>query len=133
MIDHLPRFSASCIIKSKHISISDSTKKFLVHERGEFNNCQFISLCENVDIHIINTVAEAPWSNDPVRKYNAILDYATVKTIGDVKCDHELALAWTTAAKSSFKNIIGFSPTQILFRKNLNFPVSLASIRSCNV
>ena len=72
MIDHLTRFSASCVIKSKHkevivkkifqiwISIFGSAKKCLVDNAGEFNNHEFISLCENVNIHICTTAAEAP-------------------------------------------------------------------------
>ena len=55
MIDHLTRFSASCVIKSKRketivkkvfqiwISIFVSPKKFLLDNGGEFNN-----LCKNV-------------------------------------------------------------------------------------
>ena len=60
MIDHLTRFSASCVIKSKRkeaivkkifhiwISLLGSPKKFLVDNRRETNNHEFISLCENI-------------------------------------------------------------------------------------
>ena len=70
MIDHLTRFSASCVIKSKGkevivkkifqiwISIFGSPKKFLVYN-GEFNNHEFIYflICENVNIHLCTTAA----------------------------------------------------------------------------
>ena len=139
MINHLTRFSASCVIKSKSkkiivkkifqiwISISGSPKKFLVDNRGEFNNHEFISLCENVNIHICTMAAEPPWSNGLVERHNAILEYTVAKTIDDVKCDLELALSLATAAKNSLKNINEFSPNQMVFGKNPNFPVSLNS------
>ena len=109
MIDHLTRFSASCVIKSKRkevivkkifqiwISIFGSPKKFLVDNRREFNNHEFISLCEN----ICTTVAEALWSNDLVERH-VILGYTVAKTIDNIKCDLEVALAWATAAKILF-------------------------------
>ena len=137
MIDHLTRFSASCVIKSKRketivkkvfqiwISIFVSPKKFLLDNGGEFNNHKFISLCKNVDIHICTMAAEAPWSNGLVERHNAILGYTVAKTIDDVICDFELALAWVAAAKNSLKNINGFSPNQMAFGKNPDFPVSL--------
>ena len=80
MIDHLTRFSASCVIKSKHkevivkkiiqiwISIFDSPTKFLVDNRGKFNNHEFNSLCESINIYICTTTAEAPWSNGLVER-----------------------------------------------------------------
>ena len=93
---------------------------------GEFNNHKFISLCENINIHC-TMAAEAPWSNDLVERHNAILGYTIATTIDNVKCDLELALTWATAAKNSFKNINGFTPNQMVFGKNPNFPVSLNS------
>ena len=139
MVDHLTRFSASCVIKSKHkevivkkifqiwIPTFGHPKKFLVVNRGEFNKHEFISLCENVNIHVCTTAAEAPWSKGLVKKHNAILGYTVAKTIDDVKCDLELALAGATAAKNYLKNINGLSPNQMVFGKNPNFPVSLNS------
>ena len=49
------------------------------------------------------------------------------KSIDNVKCDLELALAWATAARNSLKYINGFSPNQMVFGKNPNFPVTLDS------
>ena len=51
------------------ISVFDSPKKFLVYNGGEFNNHEFISLCENVNIHICATAAEAPWSNGLLERH----------------------------------------------------------------
>ena len=71
--------------------------------------------------------AEPPWSNGLVERHNDILEYTVAKTIDDVKCDLELALSLATAAKNSLKNINEFSPNQMVFGKNPNFPVSLNS------
>ena len=98
-----------------------------VDNGGGFNDHAFISLCENIFICICTTAAEAPWSNGLVERHNAILGYIVAKTIGYVKRDLELALSWATVAKNSLKNINGFSPNQIVFGKNQNFPVSLNS------
>ena len=112
MIHHLTRFSAPCVIKSKckevivkkifqiRTSLFGSPKKFLVDNGGEFHNHKFISLWENVNICICTMAAEAPWSNGLVKRHNAILGYTIAKTIDNVKCDLELALAWAPAAKS---------------------------------
>ena len=102
MIDHLTRFSTSCVIKIKHkeilvkkiFQIPISIFGFLVDNKGEFNNQEFISLCKNVNIHICTTAAEAPWSNGLVGRH---------KTIVDVKCVLELALEYVTAANNSLK------------------------------
>ena len=40
----------------------------------------------------------------------------------DIKCDLQLAVPWAVCAKNSLKNVLGFSPNQLVFGKNLNFP-----------
>ena len=106
MIDHLTRFSGSCVIKHNNqevivtktlqiwISIFGSPRKLLVDNGGNLNNHEFISLCENVNIHICTTVAEAPRSNGVVERQNSNLGYTVGKTIDHVKYGLELALAW---------------------------------------
>ena len=73
-IDHFTRVSASCVIRAKEkeeiikqvfriwVPIFGSPKKFLVDNGGEFNNEDFHSLCENVNICILTTAAESPSS-----------------------------------------------------------------------
>ena len=94
---------------------------------GENSIIQNLFLCENVKIHVCTTAAEAQRSNDLVESHNAILGYTVAITIDDAKYDSELALPWATAAKKSLTNINGFSPNQMVFGKNQNFPVSLNS------
>ena len=45
----------------------------------------------------------------------------------DAGCDLELALSWAVAAKNSLKNVNGFSPNQLVFRGNPNYPTALNS------
>ena len=65
----------------------------MVDNGGKFNNHEFISLCENVQIHICITAEEAPWSIGLVKWHNAILGYMVAKNNDNVKCNLELALA----------------------------------------
>ena len=69
------------------VSSFGSPKKFLVDNGGEFNNEDFHSLCENVNICILTAAAESPSSNDLVKRHNAIVGYAVTKTMEDADCD----------------------------------------------
>ena len=140
IIDHLTRFSASCVIKAKRkeeiikqvfriwVSIFGSPKKFLKDNGGEFNNEDFRSLCANVNICIFTTAAESPWSNCLIEKHNAIVVYTVTETMEDTGCDLELVLSWAVAAKNSLENVNGFNPNQLVFGGNLNYPTALNSI-----
>ena len=44
------------------------------------------------------------------------------KTMEDTKCDLELCVAWAVSAKNALKNIHGYSPNQLVFGKNPNYP-----------
>ena len=60
--------------------------------------------------------------NGLVERHNAILGLTVAKTIEETKCDLEMAVAWAVSAKNSLKNVNGFSPNQLVFGKNPNFP-----------
>ena len=107
------------------MSIFGSPKKFLVDNDGEFNNEDFSSLCENVNIHILPNAAESPWSNGLIERHNAIVGYTVTKAMEDADCDLELTLSWAVAAKNSLKNANGFSPNQLVLRGNPNYPTVL--------
>ena len=76
IVDHLKRYSASCVIQSKRkgvivesifktwIAIFVSPKSFLVDIGGEFNNSEFISFCENFSINIKRTATAAQISKE---------------------------------------------------------------------
>ena len=97
-------------------------KKFLVDNGGEFHNDEFRSLCEIVNIRICTTAGESPWSNGIVERHNATLGFSVQKMIDDLKCDLSLAVAWAVSAKDALHNVNGFSPNELVFGKNPNFP-----------
>ena len=134
IVDHLTRFSASCVIRTKKkevviesifkiwISIFGSAKKFIVDNGGEFDNEDYRSMCENVNINIVTTAAESPWSNGLVERHNGTLGSTVSKMMEDPKYSLQTAVAWAVAAKNSLKNVHGFSPNQLVFGRNPNFP-----------
>ena len=134
IIDHLTRFSASCVINSKRkevivqkifiiwIAIFGQPLSFLVDNGGEFANDEFVTFCENMNIHIKTTAAESPWSNGLVERHNAVLGLTVEKTMLDSNCDLETAVSWAVSAKNSLRNVNGHSPNQLVFGRNPNFP-----------
>ena len=95
IVDHLTRYSASCVIQSKRkevivesifeiwIAIFGSSESFLVDNGDEFNNSEFISFRENFKINIKATAAESPWPNDLVERHNGVLGNTVKKMMGD--------------------------------------------------
>ena len=73
------------------MSIFGSPKKFLVDNGREFDNEDFRSLCENVNICILTTAAESLWTNGLIEKHNAIVGYTVTKTMEDDGCNLEQA------------------------------------------
>ena len=71
---------------------------------------------------IKTTAAESPWSNGLIERHNGIIGESVTKTIEDVGCNLEIALAWAISAKNSLQNNNGFSPNQLVFGKNPSFP-----------
>ena len=44
------------------------------------------------------------------------------KTLEDIHCCFEIALAWTISAKNTLHSVLGFSPNQLVFGRNPNLP-----------
>ena len=80
-----------------------------------------------MNIRLLTSTAESPWSNGLIERHNAIVDYTITKTIEDAGCELKLALLWPVAAKNSQKNVYGFSPNQFVFGGNPNYPTALNS------
>ena len=76
----------------------------------------------HINITVKTTPAYSPFSNGIVERHNAILAETMVKTLDDLKCEPELALSWALSAKNALLNNDGFSPNQLVFGKNFNFP-----------
>ena len=135
LIDHLTRFSAGYICKSKEpkeivsgiiqcwISIFGPPQKFLTDNGGEFSNKLFLDLAEQMNIRVMTTAAESPWSNGLVERHNATLAETLYKVTADnQKIDIRTALAWSINAKNSLTNVNGFSPSQLALGYNPQVP-----------
>ena len=117
LIDHLSRFSAAAVVKSKKpneiiakvfqcwISIFDN--------RGEFVNSEFLELCESFNIVVLTTAAESPWSNGLCERHNAVLADMLDKIIEERQCDLETAICWAVHAKNSCQTFMGSRPTKL--------------------
>lgn len=138
MIDHATRWSSSCRIPSKNpkvvvkgifthwIQTRGAPRKFLSDNGGEFMNEEFLSLCEKMNISVKTTAAESPWSNGLVERHNAVIADMLDKVLAEGKCEFDTALAWCLSAKNSLLNNHGYSPNQLSFGYNPNFPVAIA-------
>ena len=134
MIDHATRYSAGAIIHSKQkeviidkifkhwISLFGTPKLFLSDNGGEFNNDIFREMGEQLNINVKTTGAESPWSNGIVEKHNGVIGNMMEKVLSDVGCSLEVALAWCLSAKNALLNSYGYSPNQLVFGYNPNFP-----------
>ena len=139
LIDHLTRFSAAVICKSKEprviidaifkcwISVFGPPKKFLTDNGGEFANSYFLEMAESFGIRVVTTAAESPWSNGLVERHNATLAEMLYKTLEDKNISIETALAWAIQAKNSLANVHGFSPAQLAIGYNPQVPTVLTS------
>nr|XP_039264060.1 uncharacterized protein LOC120339893 [Styela clava] len=134
VIDEFSRYSNAALIHSKSpkiiiqkflqfwVSIFGAPRRVISDNGGEFNNEEFRDMCENFNISVKTTPAYSPWSNGVCERHNQILTNILIKIKKDVQCNWETALAWSVCAKNSLVNNSGFSPTQIMFGRNINLP-----------
>lgn len=134
MIDLATRYSVCVIIRNKQketiinaimkgwISIFGCPQQVHSDNGCEFNNEDFRSMAECFNIRVSTTAAESPWSNGCNERYNGIISEMVEKVLADTKCSLEVALAWAVSAKNSLQNHYGFSPNQLVFGRNPNYP-----------
>ena len=134
MIDHLTRFSLAKICNSKKpaeiirgifeswITIFGSPGKFLMDNSREFANNGMMKTAEAMNIRILHTSAESPWSNGLVERHNCTLKYMLEKIMADGRMSIAIALPWALQAKNSLDNVHGFSPAQLTFGQNPSLP-----------
>ena len=135
LIDHLTRYSAAWVCKSKApkeivsgimrcwVSIFGVPRKFLTDNGGEFANELFIEMAEQFGIRVMTTAAESPWSNGLVERHNATLAEILYKiTAENESIDIETAVAWAINAKNALTNVSGFSPSQLALGCNPQIP-----------
>ena len=104
------------------VEIFGTPNLFLSDNGGEFNNELFKEMGEQLNINIKATAAESPWSNSIVEKQNGVIGNMMEKVMSDVGCSLEVALAWCISAKNLLLNSYGYSPNQLVFGYNPNFP-----------
>jgi transposase InsO family protein len=138
LIDASSRYSTATLIHTKHkdeivkqifriwIAYFGCPRKFMLDNGGEFSNDVFREMNEKLNVETITTAAESPFSNGTVERHNGILKQTMLKTIVDVKCDPNIALAWAICAKNALHNHFGFSPNQMVFGFNVNMPTVLS-------
>ena len=134
MIDLATRYSVCVVINNKRketiinaimtrwISTFGSPRQVLSDNGGEFNNEDFRSMAESFNIRVTTTAAESPWSNGCNERYNGIISDMVKKVLNETRCCLETALAWAVSAKNSLENYYGYSPNQLVFGKNPNYP-----------
>ena len=83
-------------------------------------------MCEKLGIDAKTTAGESPFSNGIVERHNKIIFEAFMKTMEDVTCEAEVALAWAISAKNALQNRGGYSPNQLVFGHNTNTPSVLS-------
>ena len=137
LIDHATRFSAVSVIHSKEkdvviskifeiwISMFGSPGQILTDNGGEFNNEDFRIMGEKLNTKIKSTAAESPWLNGINEHHNAILGDMIDRIIADRRCSLQVAVASAVSSKNALANVYGFSPNQLVFGKNPNFPSNL--------
>ena len=81
-------------------------------------------LSDRLNVLIRTTPGESPWSNGITERYNAILGKMINKQLIDDSNNYsvDITVAWAVSAKNALHYYYGFSPNQLEFSKNLNFP-----------
>ena len=136
LIDMATRYSRSTVIYSKEkkviidkfIEIWIGTglgcpEKILCDNGGEFANAEFMDMCENLNIRMICTAAESPFSNGLCERNHAIIDETVMKIMADQPtCSLQVALSWAVNSKNCLQMVGGFSPYQLVFGRNPRLP-----------
>ena len=104
-------------VYSSWIKYSGTPRKFLAD-----NGQKYKEMNEKLNIEVCHTAAESPWSNGVVERHNAALKEGLHKILADAKCDPEIGLAWAVSSKNSLFNNNGFTPDQLTFGRNCNYP-----------
>ena len=96
--------------------------QFLSDNGGEFSNDTLREMNEKLNVETKTTAGESPFSNGIEERHNKVLFEAFSKTLEEVSCEPEVALAWALSAKNSLQNHCGFTQNQLVFGHNVNTP-----------
>ena len=94
------------------IALFGAPNKILSDNGGESNNQELQDMSKNLNIEIMTTADESPWSNGVCEGHNEVIGNMVTKIVAETKCPLEMALAWTVNAKNSLHNEYGCSPNQ---------------------
>ena len=95
---------------------------FLSDNGGEFNNELFREMSKQLNMNIKTNAAESPWSNGIVEKQKGVIGNMMEKVMFNIGSSLEIALAWCISTKNSLLNSFGYSPNELVFDYNPNFP-----------
>ena len=73
----------------------------------------------------MSTATESPWSNGINERHHSILTHMLNRLLEEHNIELQVALAWSCAAKNALANVYGYSPNQLLYGHNPNFPSAL--------
>ena len=72
------------------IQMYGSSGKFLTDNSGEFANSKFLKTCESMNIRVITTAAESPFSIELTEWHNLIISEMLDKILEDTGADFQL-------------------------------------------
>ena len=108
LINHATRLSSSKIIKSKKPKeIVDNLFKIWVQIYEAPENCQFLEMCETMNITVKVPAAESQFFNGLVERHNMIIANMLDKILENQQLDLDIALSWCLNTKNALANIIG--------------------------
>ena len=136
MVDHANGFTSAAVVKSKHkeeivnaifqycIALFGPPNQKFSDNGGEFNKELLKEISDQLNIFVRSTASESPWSNGIKERHYAILGNMISKLLLDEsnKYPIEIIVAWAVSAKNVLHNCHGYSPNQLVFGKNPNFP-----------
>ena len=138
LIDNSTRCSASAIGKYKNkevsvekifthwIAVFGCPIKFLSDNGGEYNNSLFRDMVELLNVEVLTTAVESPWSNGITERHNVIIANMVQQVQQESNCSFEIAMLGVFRQKC-IKIVCRYSPNQLVFGKNSNIPTSLNS------
>lgn len=137
--DVATRFSRASVLPSKNknaiisafcilwVSLFGPPQKILSDNGGEFTSHDFREMGEKLNTQILSTAAESPWSNGINERHHALITDMLEKILEENKFPLSVALSWAVAAKNALANVYGYSPNQLVFGTNPNYPSALTS------
>ena len=137
LCDAATRFSRASVIRSKHrdvvieaiivlwISLFGPPQKILTDNGGEFSSHDFREMGAKLNTVVMSTATESPWSNGINERHHSILTHMLNRLLEEHNIELQVALAWSCAAKNALANVYGYSPNQLLYGHNPNFPSAL--------